>query len=183
MTSLRTIDWSTLDDEQQARLLARPAVAATRSQAARVAEIIAEVRRDGDAALQRLTAAIDGVELDSLAVTPAAFAALCRVWSSGVAPMPPKLNTTSSVARVRRNVAAISSGSSPRYCAHDSSSARSPSVVMIFGRCLSWRLPERISSPMMIAPIFMMTGYTNLVTQVSYANELHKKSGTVNRPW
>ena len=73
MDTLRTFVWSTLDSAQQARLLARPAVAATRKQSARVAEIIAQVRRDGDAALLQLTAEIDGVQLDSVAVAASEF--------------------------------------------------------------------------------------------------------------
>ena len=68
---MQTVEWSKLDDAARARLLARPAVAATREQSARVAEIIAAVRREGDAALRRLTAEIDGVELASIEV-PAA---------------------------------------------------------------------------------------------------------------
>jgi histidinol dehydrogenase len=70
---MQAVDWSTLDDAQRRRLLARPAVAASREQAARVAAIIAEVRRDGDTALRRLTRDIDGVTLDSIEVGPDEF--------------------------------------------------------------------------------------------------------------
>jgi histidinol dehydrogenase len=68
-------DWSSLDAAARRRLLTRPAVAATRDQSARVADIIAAVRRDGDTALLRLTEQIDGVTLESLAVAAEEFAA------------------------------------------------------------------------------------------------------------
>jgi hypothetical protein len=75
-----------------------------------------------------------------------------RVWSSGVAPMPPKEKTTSCDANVRPSVAVIRSGLSPRYSAQSSFSPRAERISTIFAKCLSWRLPRRISSPMMIAP-------------------------------
>ena len=50
------------------------------------------------------------------------------------------------------NVAVISGGSSARYWHQASSRPRSPSVEMTCAICLSWRLPDMISSPMMIAP-------------------------------
>jgi len=68
MNPMRTVQWSKLDETARTTLLARPALAASREQKTRVAEIIAEVRREGDAALHRLTQQIDGVALDSLAV-------------------------------------------------------------------------------------------------------------------
>jgi len=70
---MKTYVWSELDAESRSRVLARPAVAASREQQARVAEIIAEVRRERDAAVLRLTETIDGVALDSLEVTEAEF--------------------------------------------------------------------------------------------------------------
>lgn len=75
MPTLSPIRWSGLDEPGRSRLLARPAVAATREQSTRVAEIIAEVRRDGDAALLRLTEQLDGVTLDSIEVGPEEFTA------------------------------------------------------------------------------------------------------------
>jgi histidinol dehydrogenase len=71
--TLEIIDWSDLTEDARARLLARPALARSEELTARVAGIIAEVRRDGDAALQRLTEEIDGVALDALEVTAAEF--------------------------------------------------------------------------------------------------------------
>jgi histidinol dehydrogenase len=67
--------WQELDDERQAALLRRPALANDPEFAARVAAIIARVRAEGDAALIELTAAHDGVQLTSLEVTGAEFAA------------------------------------------------------------------------------------------------------------
>src|SRR5690242_3306565 len=54
--------------------LARPAAAGD-DIGAPVAEIIAEVRRDGDAALRRLTARFDGCDIDDLRVSPSECAA------------------------------------------------------------------------------------------------------------
>jgi hypothetical protein len=45
--------------------------------------------------------------------TPSAAAAACRVWSSGVAPTPPKLNTISPDANEARSVRVNASRSSP----------------------------------------------------------------------
>src|SRR4051794_8820543 len=66
--------------------------------------------------------------------------------------MPPKLTTTSPLANVRLSVSVMNAGSSPRYCAHASSSPRAPRISIAFDMCLSCRLPDRISSPMTIAP-------------------------------
>jgi histidinol dehydrogenase len=65
---IKIVEWSGLADAQRARALARPALAAARDQAERVAGIIAHVRRDGDDALYRLTRSLDGVALESLEV-------------------------------------------------------------------------------------------------------------------
>ena len=45
--------------------------------------------------------------------------------------------------------------SSPAYRAHDNNRSRAASSSMTLGRCLSCRLPDRISSPMTIRPMFM----------------------------
>ena len=84
--------------------------------------------------------------------TPSAAATAWRVWSSGVLPMPPQENTISPAAMVRLKVAVNRARSSPTYSAHDSRRPRAPSISTIFAKCLSSRLPERISSPMMTAP-------------------------------
>jgi len=73
MEAIRVVEWSTLDEAERTRLLARPALAASSEQRLRVAEIVAEVRRDGDGALRRLTAQIDGVTLDSIEVAADEF--------------------------------------------------------------------------------------------------------------
>jgi histidinol dehydrogenase len=63
MAAMNVIDWSGLDESARERLLRRPAVGISREQATQVAAIIAEVRRDGDRALYRLTERFDGVAL------------------------------------------------------------------------------------------------------------------------
>ncbi len=65
--------WSELTAEQQRKLLTRPALADDDRLRDAVADIIARVRRDGDAALFDLTAQLDGVELESLEVREAEF--------------------------------------------------------------------------------------------------------------
>jgi histidinol dehydrogenase len=72
--AINIVDWSTLDAPAQDRLLQRPAVGISREQSAQVAAIIAEVRRDGDQALLRLTERLDGVKLQALEVRPAEIA-------------------------------------------------------------------------------------------------------------
>jgi histidinol dehydrogenase len=69
MDALPCFRWTDLDEPTRERLLARPAVGASRGQADKVAEIISEVRRDGDAALLRLTEAYDGVRLAAIEVS------------------------------------------------------------------------------------------------------------------
>src|SRR5258708_29748589 len=66
--------------------------------------------------------------------------------------MPPKLNTTSPEAKLRPSAAVRRAASSPRYCAQASRSPRFVRAPMRKARCLSWRFPTRISSPMMKAP-------------------------------
>ncbi len=81
-----------------------------------------------------------------------AAAAACRVWSSGVAPIPPQLKTTSSVARLARNARSSAARSSGRNCAHDRPWSRARKVSMTCARCRSARRPERISSPITYSP-------------------------------
>jgi histidinol dehydrogenase len=73
MSSLRIHDWDSLTDSERERLLARPAVAASRTQSARVSEIIARVRAEGDAALRELTASLDGASISALEVDAAEY--------------------------------------------------------------------------------------------------------------
>jgi len=72
---MRTLNWQDLDPTQRRAALARPAFAARSDVAATVAGLIARVRSEGDAALLALTEHFDGVRLESLAATPAEFAA------------------------------------------------------------------------------------------------------------
>ena len=72
---MRILDWTSLDEAGRRAALARPSHAA-RSGVERLArDVIAQVRRDGDAALGALTKRFDGVELDRFAVGPGEFAA------------------------------------------------------------------------------------------------------------
>ncbi|MGD8340119.1 MAG: histidinol dehydrogenase [Gammaproteobacteria bacterium] len=72
---MNIIEWSSLSEADRERLLARPALARSGELSKRVAEIVAAVRREGDAALKRLTEEIDGVTLTSLEVSPSEFEA------------------------------------------------------------------------------------------------------------
>ena len=72
---MRIVYWQELDAAQRRAALARPAFEARADIAADVARLIATVRADGDAALLGLTERFDGVRLESLAVSPAEFAA------------------------------------------------------------------------------------------------------------
>src|SRR6266581_5731993 len=67
--------------------------------------------------------------------------------------MPPKLKTTSPERRVRWRVCVINPGSSPKYSHQSSFSPRTARIPISLAKCWSSRLPRRISSPMMIAPI------------------------------
>jgi histidinol dehydrogenase len=65
---LKVVEWSTQSAEQRVALLRRPASATPGLQAA-VADIIAQVRGDGDAALGRLTQQFDGVVPESFEIS------------------------------------------------------------------------------------------------------------------
>jgi len=65
---LKTLVWTDLDLEARTAALARPAVTSNPDIDQQVAEIIAAVRADGDAALLDLTAKFDRVDLDALRV-------------------------------------------------------------------------------------------------------------------
>ncbi len=67
--------WKNLSPAQRRAALQRPAQAARPQIAAAVSRLVAEVRRDGDQALRRLTAKFDGAKLASLRVSAAEFAA------------------------------------------------------------------------------------------------------------
>lgn len=75
MNRMRIFRWDGLDAEARRAALSRPAQGAREDVSHAVREIIAAVRRDGDAALRRLTERFDGVRLDDLAVPRAEIAA------------------------------------------------------------------------------------------------------------
>jgi histidinol dehydrogenase len=66
--AMKMIRWRDLGEAARNDALTRPAVKANPSIAAQAAEIIASVRRDGDAALLRLARELDGAELGALEV-------------------------------------------------------------------------------------------------------------------
>jgi histidinol dehydrogenase len=68
-------DWQKLSPAERTAALTRPAVGNDATLAPRVTAIIAKVRAEGDAALRKLTAELDRVELDALEVGPEEFAA------------------------------------------------------------------------------------------------------------
>ena len=67
--AILTQTWSRLDEKQRATLLQRPAVVDDVGIRNGTAAIIEEVRRDGDAALRRLTLEYDRAEIDELRVS------------------------------------------------------------------------------------------------------------------
>ncbi|MDI1247507.1 MAG: histidinol dehydrogenase [Lacunisphaera sp.] len=72
---MKPLPWKKLSPAARTAALQRPAQAAQPAVAAAVRAIVAAVRREGDAALRRLTKKFDGVTLRSLRVTEAEFAA------------------------------------------------------------------------------------------------------------
>lgn len=66
---MRIVDWNRLGEAARGEVLARPAQAAAAERHAAVAAIIERVRQGGDAALRQLTAELDGVVPDALAVS------------------------------------------------------------------------------------------------------------------
>lgn len=74
--------WKTLPPARRRAALQRPAQAARPKIAAAVARLLAEVRRDGDQALRRLTARFDGAQLASLRVGEAEFSASEKALSA-----------------------------------------------------------------------------------------------------
>ena len=67
----------------------------------------------------------------------------------------PAAKTMSPESNARFKVAVIRSGESPTYSAQSNCKPRACSSSMNLGKCLSARLPERISSPTMMRPNFM----------------------------
>jgi histidinol dehydrogenase len=75
---MRILEWLSLDASARRAALARPVQHSSAAVLAQVQEIIAAVRRDGDAALRALTSRFDQVDLDELVVSPAEMAAARR---------------------------------------------------------------------------------------------------------
>jgi histidinol dehydrogenase len=71
---MRILDWQSLDASARRAALGRPAQRSSDAVFGEVREIVATVRRDGDAALRALTNRFDQVDLDELAVTGAEMA-------------------------------------------------------------------------------------------------------------
>ena len=72
---LAIADWSALDEPARTALLRRPAQRDAAAVAERARHIVDDVRARGDAALREYTEQLDGVRLDSFAVSEAEFAA------------------------------------------------------------------------------------------------------------
>ena len=66
MGRLKTVNWTALDAAQRSTMLQRPALADDREIQAVVADIIARVRADGDAALRQLQLEFGGQQLERL---------------------------------------------------------------------------------------------------------------------
>ncbi|MCO7262121.1 histidinol dehydrogenase [Dickeya zeae] len=74
------IDWQACTQEEQRRLLTRPAISASDRISTIVSEILAAVRNDGDTALRDYSARFDKVQVDSLRVSAEAIdAAVARL--------------------------------------------------------------------------------------------------------
>jgi histidinol dehydrogenase len=71
--SLTPLDWSSLADSDRAELLRRPAQRDAVGLRDKAGHIVADVRARGDAALREYTERLDGVRLDSFAVSDAEF--------------------------------------------------------------------------------------------------------------
>jgi histidinol dehydrogenase len=71
---MKRYEWNNLAPAERRRVLSRPALAGDEALEARVEEIVARVRRGGDAELVALTHELDGVRLTSLEVERAEFA-------------------------------------------------------------------------------------------------------------
>ncbi|KJY93392.1 histidinol dehydrogenase [Vibrio neptunius] len=66
---MRTVVWQSLSETQQESILERPAIAESANITAAVSEVIAKVRKEGDAALLELTEKFDHVKPESIRVS------------------------------------------------------------------------------------------------------------------
>ena len=64
------IRWADCNEQQQSTLLMRPAIAASGSISTAVSDIIDQVRREGDSALQALSRRFDKTEIDTVRIAP-----------------------------------------------------------------------------------------------------------------
>jgi histidinol dehydrogenase len=80
---MRILHWNSLSKDERRKVLQRPAQRDAARTASDVRAIVEAVRRDGDAALRDLTRRFDGVEIDSLAVSPREFADAGRALDAG----------------------------------------------------------------------------------------------------
>jgi len=72
---MRMLTWKSLSGTERRAALARPVQSSRGDVLDSVRDIVAEVRRDGDVALRRLTERFDGVRIDDFAVPPGEIAA------------------------------------------------------------------------------------------------------------
>jgi len=73
--ALDILDWSTLEEAQRSEILRRPAQREAAALLERAGRIVSDVRERGDEALREYTERLDGVRLESFAVTAAEFVA------------------------------------------------------------------------------------------------------------
>ena len=66
---MRTVVWQSLSETQQDSILERPAITEGANITAAVSEVIAKVRKEGDAALLELTEKFDRVQPESIRVS------------------------------------------------------------------------------------------------------------------
>ena len=97
MKRLRTVNWSALSPPARIDALLRPAMTGNPGLDDRVRAIMAEVRRDGDAALLRFAKDLDKVELSSLRVSEEEAAA-----AEAALPADARAAITAAIANVRR---------------------------------------------------------------------------------
>ncbi|WP_413111360.1 histidinol dehydrogenase [Thaumasiovibrio sp. DFM-14] len=74
---MKTVVWQSLSLQQQAGLLQRPAITAGDDITAAVDSVIAEIKTNGDAAVQRFTEKFDGVRPNSIRVSDQEVADAC----------------------------------------------------------------------------------------------------------
>jgi histidinol dehydrogenase len=127
-------DWRRLDEAARRALLARPAQANRAQLRAEIAETIAQVRRDGDAALRSLTRRFDAVELQRIRV-PDDIVAACAER------VPPALRAA--IDRAAERIAAFHAACAPTTVAVETA----PGV-----RC------ERILRPLERAGLYVPAG-------------------------